>query len=109
MPSRDDLPGDARVVIIGAGIVGCRAAYHLTRLGWKDIVVLDQGPLFEAGGSTSHAPGMVFENNAAPTTCQFAIRSVDVYRDLRLHGEALWTEGGSLEVGPTPPRREELN
>ncbi len=108
MPSRDDLPGDARVVIIGAGIVGCSAAYHLTRLGWKDIVVLDQGPLFEAGGSTSHAPGMVFENNAARTTCQFAMRSVDVYRDLRLNGESLWTEVGSLEVATTPERWEEL-
>src|SRR5712692_3394089 len=108
MPSRDDLPGDARVVIIGAGIVGCSAAYHLTRLGWKDIVVLDQGPLFKAGGSTSHAPGMVFENNAARTTCQFAMRSVDVYRDLRLNGESLWTEVGSLEVATTPERWEEL-
>jgi glycine cleavage system T protein len=108
MPSRDDVPGDARVVIIGAGIVGCSAAYHLTRLGWKDIVVLDQGPLFEAGGSTSHAPGMVFENNAARTTCHLAMRSVDVYRDLRLNGESLWTEVGSLEVATTPERWEEL-
>lgn len=108
MPSRDDVPGDARVVIIGAGIVGCSAAYHLTRLGWKDIIVLDQGPLFEAGGSTSHAPGMVFENNAARTTCHLAMRSVDVYRDLRLNGESLWAEVGSLEVATTPERWEEL-
>ena len=46
MPESDDLPDHARVVIIGAGIVGSSAAYHLTRLGWRDIVVLDQGPLF---------------------------------------------------------------
>ena len=39
----------ARVVIVGAGIVGCGAAEHLTRLGWREVVVLDQGPLFEAG------------------------------------------------------------
>ena len=45
----------ARLVIIGAGIVGCSAAYELTKLGWKDIVVIDQGPLYETGGSTSHA------------------------------------------------------
>jgi dimethylglycine oxidase len=108
MPSPDDLPGDARVVIIGAGIVGCSAAYHLTRLGWTDIVVLDQGPLFEAGGSTSHAPGMVFENNAARTTCHFAMRSVDLYRDVLLNGESLWTGVGSLEVATTPERWEEL-
>jgi glycine/D-amino acid oxidase-like deaminating enzyme len=102
MPSRDDLPDDARVVIIGAGIVGCSAAYHLTRLGWKDIVVLDQGPLFEAGGSTSHAPGMVFENNAARTTCHFAMRSVDVYRDLKLNGESLWTGSAAWRSLPHP-------
>ena len=47
----------ARLVIVGAGIVGCAAAYHLTKLGWRDIIVLDKGPLFENDGSTSHAPG----------------------------------------------------
>ena len=44
---------EARLVIIGAGIVGCSAAYHLTRLGWRDILVIDKGPLFENDGSTS--------------------------------------------------------
>ncbi len=53
----------AGVVIIGAGIVGCSVAEHLTRMGWRDVVVLDQGPLFEAGGSTSHAPGLMFQTN----------------------------------------------
>ena len=47
----------ARLVIIGAGIAGCSAAYHLAQLGWRDMLVLDQGPLFATGGSTSHAPG----------------------------------------------------
>src|SRR5829696_112773 len=49
------MESSAGVVIIGAGIVGCSVAEHLTRLGWRDLLVLDQGPLFEAGGSTSHA------------------------------------------------------
>jgi glycine cleavage system T protein len=108
MPSPDQLPGSARVVVIGAGIVGCSAAYHLTRLGWRDILVLDQGPLFEAGGSTSHAPGLVFENNVARTTCAFAMHTVDVYRDLTLDGEPVYAEVGSLEVATTPERWEEL-
>jgi len=108
MPGFDDPPDRARVVIIGAGIVGSSAAYHLTRLGWKDIVVLDQGPLFRAGGSTSHAPGMVFQNNVARTTCHFAMRSVDSYRELQLDGEPLWLETGSLEVATTQERWEEL-
>lgn len=45
----------ARVVVIGGGIVGCSLAYELTRRGWRDIVVLDQGPLFANWGFTSHA------------------------------------------------------
>src|SRR5690348_16935886 len=95
------LPDRTHVVIIGAGIVGCSAAYHLTRLGWTDVLVLDQGPLFRTGGSTSHAPGLVFENNAARTTCRFAMAAVDLYRELRLDGEPVYTEVGSLEVATT--------
>ena len=43
---------DARLVIVGAGIVGCSVAYHLAELGWKEIVVVDKGPLYETGGSS---------------------------------------------------------
>ena len=46
-----------RVVIIGAGIVGCALADELDQRGWTDVTVVEQGPLFAAGGSTSHAPG----------------------------------------------------
>ena len=42
---------NASVVIIGAGIVGCSTAYHLAQLGWKNIAVVEQGPLFATGGS----------------------------------------------------------
>lgn len=49
----------ARLVIVGSGIVGCAAAYHLTKFGWKEIVVIDKGELYENDGSTSHAPGGV--------------------------------------------------
>ncbi|MCB9097999.1 MAG: FAD-dependent oxidoreductase [Anaerolineales bacterium] len=48
-----------RLVIIGSGIVGCAVAYHLTQFGWRDIVLIDKGELFENDGSTSHAPGGV--------------------------------------------------
>ena len=108
MPGSDRRPDQARVVIIGAGIVGCSAAYHLTRLGWRDVVVLDQGPLFRAGGSTSHAPGLVFQNNVARTTCRFAMDTVQTYRKLRLDGDPVYWEVGSLEVAATPERWEEL-
>ncbi|MCH2609132.1 MAG: FAD-dependent oxidoreductase, partial [Pedosphaera sp.] len=51
------LPARARVVIIGGGVVGCSVAYHLTRLGWKDVVVLERKTL--TGGSAFHAAGLV--------------------------------------------------
>ena len=51
------------VVIVGAGIVGTSLADELTERGWTDVTVLDRGPLFATGGSTSHAPGLVFATN----------------------------------------------
>ena len=70
------MPKRARAVVVGAGIAGCSVAYHLTQLGWRDIVVVDQGPLFETGGSTSHAPGLVFQINPCKTlTCRSGISS----------------------------------
>ena len=45
----------ARAVIIGAGIVGNSLAYHLARLGWRDLVLIDKGPMPNPGGSTGHA------------------------------------------------------
>jgi glycine/D-amino acid oxidase-like deaminating enzyme len=55
-----DLPTKAKVVIVGAGIVGNCVLYHLARLGWQDIVLLDKGPLPNPGGSTGHASNFIF-------------------------------------------------
>jgi len=98
----------ARLVIVGAGIVGCSAAYHLTRMGWRDIVVLEQGPLFETGGSRSHAPGLVFQTNPSRTMTELAKRTVALYSDLSLDGEPCFYPVGSLEVAATPARWNEL-
>jgi glycine cleavage system aminomethyltransferase T/glycine/D-amino acid oxidase-like deaminating enzyme len=99
----------ARIVIVGAGIVGCSTAYELTRLGWTDIVVLDQGPLFETGGSTSHAPGLVFQVNPARTVSKLAQDTVRTYASLN-EGETtpIWYGVGSMEVATTPERLQEL-
>jgi dimethylglycine oxidase len=96
------------VVIIGAGIVGCTIADHLTRLGWRDVVVLEQGPLFATGGSTSHAPGGVFETNASQTMTEFAKETVKRYSELELDGEPCFYPVGSIEVAVTPERWEDL-
>ena len=99
----------ADVVIIGAGIVGTSAAYHLAELGVTDVLVLDQGPLFETGGSTSHAPGLVFQTNGSRTMCRLAQYSVDLYGGLKdPDGEPAWYGVGGIEVATTPERMQEL-
>src|SRR5579864_2812929 len=100
--------GHARLVIIGAGIVGCSAAYHLAAKGWRDIVVLDQGPLFETGGSTSHAPGLVFQTNPSRTMTELAKRTVALYSRLGGDGEPCFCPVGSMEVATIPARWAEL-
>ena len=99
----------AHTVIVGAGIVGASAAYHLAELGQPDVLVLDQGPLFETGGSTSHAPGLVFQTNGSRTTCRIARDTVALYRDLRFEGESCWYGVGSLEIATTPERMRDLS
>ena len=98
----------AQTVIIGAGIVGVSAAYHLARMGVTDVLVLDQGPLFETGGSTSHAPGIIFQINGSRTMCRIAQDSVAIYDGIDLDGERCWYGMGGLELATTPERMEEL-
>src|SRR5215471_1218613 len=98
----------AELVIIGAGIVGCSAAYYLAQKGWRSVIVIEQGPLFEAGGSSSHAPGLVFELNASKTMCQLSRWSVKLYSQLRLDGQPCFYPVGSLEIAYTPERWEDL-
>jgi glycine cleavage system aminomethyltransferase T/glycine/D-amino acid oxidase-like deaminating enzyme len=99
----------AQTVIVGAGIVGASAAYHLARLGQPDVLVLDQGPLFETGGSTSHAPGLVFQTNGSRTMCRIAQDSVRLYAGLDVDGEPAWFGVGGIEVATTPERVRELH
>src|SRR3954466_2160099 len=99
----------ASVVIIGAGIVGAAAARFLSDLGWRDVVVVDQGPLFATGGSTSHAPGLVFQTTASKTMTLFARETVELYASLEHKGQPCWYGVGSLEVATTPERWADLH
>lgn len=99
----------AKVVIIGAGIVGCALADELTERGWTDVTVLEQGPLWAPGGSTSHAPGLVFQTNGSKTLANFATYTVEKLMSLDLNGEPCFLQVGSIEVATTPERLAELH
>ncbi|RCV48623.1 GcvT family protein [Marinitenerispora sediminis] len=108
MPGRLNT-GGPRVVVIGAGIVGCALADELTARGWTDVTVVDQGPLFATGGSSSHAPGLVFQTNASKAMTDFARYTVRKYRDLTLDGQWCFRPVGGLELATTPERWADLH
>jgi dimethylglycine oxidase len=99
----------AELVIIGAGIVGSSCVYHLAQRGWKNIVVIDQGPLFETGGSTSHAPGLVFQTNSSKTMCSLAQYTTHFYRSLEWEGAPCFYPVGGIEVAYTEARWHDLH
>ena len=98
----------AQVVIIGCGVVGASTAYHLTELGCADLLVVDQGPLFTTGGSSSHAPGLVFQTNPSRTMTQLARHTVELYQGMDLDGQACYHPVGGIEVAATPERWHDL-
>ena len=82
-------------------LVGCSAAYHLTKFGWKDIVVIDQGPLYETGGSTSHAPGITFGTNPSRLMQKMVQYTTALLSEQSFEGEQVWYPVGTLEVATT--------
>ena len=97
-----------RVVIIGAGIVGANLADELVDRGWTDITVVEQGPLATPGGSTSHAPGLVYQTNPSRSMALFAGYTVQKLLDLSADGRSCFNQVGGLEVATTPARLEDL-
>src|SRR5581483_2953176 len=96
----------ARVVIIGSGIAGSSVAYHLTRLGWRDVIVLEQGAL--SGGTTSHAPGLVGQLRSSVSLTKMLMYSVALYKELQVDGQPGYSGVGSLRLASSPERLEEL-
>jgi len=103
-----NLPTRARVVIIGGGVVGCSVAYHLTRLGWTDVVLLERKQL--TSGTTWHAAGLIAQLRATANMTKLAKYSQELYGELE--GETGVATGfkrvGSITVALTEERREEL-
>ncbi len=103
------LPSQAQVVIIGGGIVGCSVAYHLTKLGWKDVLLLERKTL--TSGTTWAAAGLVGQLWASSALTKLAKYGTDLYA--RLEAETGQTTGfvrsGSIRVARTEARKSEYD
>jgi len=97
------VPSSARVVVIGAGIVGNSLVQHLARLGWRDIVQIDKGPLPNPGGSTGHASNFIFPVDHSREITDLTLDSVKQYKEM-----GVFTQSGGIEVARTEERMEEL-
>lgn len=98
----------AQVVIIGGGIIGCSTAYHLTRMGWKDVVILEKGEL--TSGSTWHAAGLVGQLRSERNITRMLQYSVSLYESLEKETGLTtgWKQSGCLHLASTKERMFEL-
>ena len=103
-----ELPSQAETVVIGGGIVGCSVAYHLAKLGRRDIVLLEQGRL--SGGTTWHAAGLVGQLRVNQDLTKLIRYSTDLYETLEEEtGQATgWKRCGSIAVARTADRMTAL-
>ena len=101
-------PNKARVVIIGGGVIGCSVAYHLTKLGWEDVVLLERKQL--TSGTTWHAAGLIAQLRATANMTKLAKYSQELYGGLEEEtGVATgFKRVGSITVALTEERREEI-
>ena len=102
------LPTHARVVVIGGGVIGCSVAYHLTKLGWKDVVLLERKQL--TSGTTWHAAGLIAQLRATANMTKLAKYSQELYGNLETEtGVATgFKRVGSITVALTQERKEEI-
>ncbi len=102
------LPTHAQVLIIGGGVGGCSIAYHLTLMGWKDVVIIERGEL--TCGSTWHSAGLVGQLRSDFNLTRMMKYSTDLYRRLKEETgqDTGWREVGGLRLASSPERMEEL-
>src|SRR5256884_5324354 len=97
-----DTPSRASAVIIGAGIVGNSLVHHLARLGWRDLVLVDKGPMPNPGGSTGHASNFIFPIEYSKMMMELTRDSTEQYQAL-----GVFTQSGGIEVARTEGRMHE--
>ncbi|MDH3691445.1 MAG: FAD-dependent oxidoreductase [Gammaproteobacteria bacterium] len=102
------LPTHAQVVIIGGGIIGCSVAWHLTRLGWTDVVLLERQQL--GCGTTWHSAGNIVRLDTSPTMIQIYRYGAELYSEIEQEtGQAVgWRNCGRVMVARTPERVAEF-
>jgi len=102
------MQNSTRVVIIGGGIIGCSTAYHLTKMGWKDVVILEKGEL--TSGSTWHAAGLVGQLRSERNITRMLQYSVSLYEQLEAETGLTtgWKKSGCLHLASTKDRMYEL-
>src|ERR1700751_5551094 len=98
-----ETPRRASAVIIGAGIVGNSLVHHLAQLGWRDLVLVDKGPMPNPGGSTGHASNFIFPIEYSKMMFELTEDSTAQYSEL-----GGFTQSGGIEVARTPERMIEL-
>ncbi|MEQ8368130.1 MAG: FAD-dependent oxidoreductase [Roseicyclus sp.] len=103
-----DLPKSARVVIVGGGVAGCSVAYHLTKLGWTDVVLLERKRL--TSGTTWHAAGLIAQLRATKNMTRLAKYSQELYGELEAETgiSTGFRRCGSITMALTEARREEV-
>src|SRR2546430_16691445 len=102
------LPSHAQVVVIGGGIAGCSVAYHLTKLGWRDVLLLERRDV--SCGTTWHAAGLVGQLRATENLTKLAKYGAELYERLEAEtGQATgFRRPGSVSVARTAERMHEL-
>ncbi len=102
------VPSHARAVVIGGGIIGCSTAYHLAKLGWKDVVLLERAKL--TSGSTFHAAGLVGQLRNSANITQLLGHSVSLYAELEKETglSTGWRRTGGLRLACSEARMIEL-
>src|SRR5205809_5928608 len=98
------LPSRARVVIIGGGVIGASVAYHLARLGWTDVLLVEQGQL--SSGTTWHAAGLVGQLRATESGTRLVQYSCELYASLEAETglSAGYKQCGGVTVARTEAR-----
>ena len=102
------IPSSTKVVVIGGGVAGCSAAYHLAKFGWKDTILLERDQL--TSGTTWHAAGLVGQLGATATITKLRKYSLNLYKELEKKTELSTglKQNGAITIASTKERLQEL-